>query len=184
MGILLGFAPFITFALLSRFATASVSLWAAAAVSAVLIVRERLRGHSMKILEVGTFALFALLGSYMAITHGAWDIPAVRSVVDAGLLFIILLSLLIRRPFTLQYAREQVPTEVQSSPSFIKTNYILTSIWALAMAVIVAADLVMHFISGIPLGIEVAAIVIALGGAYWFTKWYPEQVRKKGGRLE
>ena len=39
MGILLGFAPFVIFTSLSRFVAASISLWAAAAISAVLILR-------------------------------------------------------------------------------------------------------------------------------------------------
>ncbi len=179
MAILVGFAPFLVFAVLSRFVTAGVSLWAAAAVSATLVLREKIRGRSMKILEAGTFLLFALLGLYTALTRGSWDIPTVRSVVDGGLLFIILLSLIIRRPFTLQYAREQVPPAVQNSPTFLKTNYIITTVWALAMAVIVVADLAMHFVTGLPLQVEVAAIVLALGGAFWFSKWYPQQLHKR-----
>ena len=58
MGFFRGFAPFITRARLSRFAATSVSQWAAAAVSAFVMVHERFRGHSMEILAVGTFALF------------------------------------------------------------------------------------------------------------------------------
>jgi hypothetical protein len=181
VAILLGFAPFLVFAVLSRFVAAGVSLWAAAAVSATLVLREKLRGRSMKILETGTFILFVLLGLYTSSTHGAWDIPTVRSVVDGGLLFIILLSLLVRRPFTLQYAREQVSPAVQSSPTFLRTNYIITTVWALAMAVIVIADLAMHFVTNLPLQVEVAAIVLALGGAFWFTKWYPQQMHKRQG---
>lgn len=176
MGILLGFGPFIIFVLLSRFVPASVSLWAAAAMSGILVVREKLRGHSIKILEAGTFALFALLGLYTSFTHGAWDIPTVRSVVDGGLLFIIVLSLFVRRPFTLQYAREQVPAAAQSSPTFVRTNYIITTVWALAMAIVVIADLAMHFVTRLPVQMEIVAIVGALGGAFWFTKWYPKQI--------
>ncbi len=178
MGVLLGFAPFIVFALLSRFIPANTSLWAAAAVSAALVLREKLRGRSMKILEAGTFVLFALLGLYTHFTHGAWDIPTVRSVVDGGLFLIILLSLLVRRPFTLQYAREQVPAAAHSSPTFVRTNYIITTVWALGMAIIVISDLAMHFVAGLPVQVDIVAIVGALGGAFWFTKWYPKQIRK------
>jgi hypothetical protein len=159
MGILLGFAPFIVFALLSRFVPASVSLWASAAVSAALV-------------------LFALLGLYTSFTHRAWDVPTVRSVIDGGLLLIILQSLLVRRPFTLQYAREQVPAAAQSSATFVRTNYIITAVWALAMAIIVIADLAMHFVTRLPVQVESVAIVGALCSAFWFTKWYPEQIRK------
>ena len=146
MGILLGFAPFGVFALLSRFVPASISLWSAAAVSAVLILRQKMRGGSMKILEVGTFVLFAALGTYALLRGNNWDVPMVRSVVDGGLLLIILLSIMVSRPFTLQYAREQVPASVQDSPRFTRTNYIISAVWAVAMAVIVLADLTMHFV--------------------------------------
>jgi hypothetical protein len=37
------------------------------------------------------------------------------------------------------------PVSVQSFPTFIKTNYILTAVWALAMAILALADLTMHF---------------------------------------
>src|SRR5271167_2046814 len=136
MGILLGFAPFIIFAVISRFVAVSISLWAVAATSAALIICQKMRGASMKILEIGTFLLFAVLGIYATAKGGGWDIPLVRTVVDGGLLLIILLSMLVRRPFTLQYAREQVPASVQSSATFIKTNYIITAVWALAMAIL------------------------------------------------
>jgi hypothetical protein len=180
MGILLGFAPFIVFAVLTRFVAVSISLWAAAAVAAVLILRQKMHDASIKILEIGTFFLFAILGICAAVKDGGWDIPMVRTVVDGGLLLIILLSMLIRRPFTLQYAREQVPASVQSSPTFIKTNYLLTAVWALAMAVIVIADLTMHFFPNLPLRLEIVVMLAALGGAFWFTKWYPGQLRKQG----
>jgi hypothetical protein len=178
MGILLGFAPFIAFAVLSRFVHPSVSLGAAAAVSAVLILRSNMRGGSIKILEAGTFLLFAGLGAFAVFRSDGLDIPIVRSVVDGGLLLIILFSVAIGRPFTLQYAREQVPEAVQSSPRFIRTNYIITAAWALAMAVIVAADLAMHFMAGVPVRVEVIVMIAALAGAFWFTKWYPAQLSK------
>lgn len=176
MGVLLGFAPFVAFVLLSRFVPASISLWSAAAVSAMLILRQKTRGGSMKILEVGTFVLFAALGTYALVRGNIWDVPTVRSVVDGGLLLIILLSVVVGRPFTLQYAREQVPASVQDSPRFIRTNYIITAIWALAMAVIVLADLTMHFVPNLSIRLEIVVILAALGGAFWFTKWYPAQL--------
>jgi hypothetical protein len=176
-GILLGLAPFIVFFMLTRFSTAAVSLWAAAGASAVLIVRERFRGRSIKILEAGTFVLFALLGLYSWLTRASWDIPIVRTVVDSGLLLIMMTSLVVRRPFTLQYAREEVSESIRRSPTFVGTNYVISAAWAVAMAIVDLADLGMHFLPALPTWLELAAIVIALGGALWFTKWYPQQIK-------
>ena len=44
------------------------------------------------------------------------------ATVDAGVLAIALLSLAIRLPFTLQYAREAVDPEVTLLPGFLRAN--------------------------------------------------------------
>jgi hypothetical protein len=181
MAILLGFAPFVVFALLLRFVPASLSLWGAALMSASLVLHEKLRKRSTKILELGTFVLFVLLGIYTSFTHTASNIDAVRSVVDGGLLLIITLSLLVGRPFTLQYARERVPADIQTSLAFVQANYVITSLWAAAMTVTVVADLGMYFVTSVPRWAETAIIVSALGGASWFTGWYPQHKRREAG---
>jgi len=175
MGILLGLSPFIAFAVLTRFTSAAVALWVAACVSVVLILREWKLGRSLKVLDCGTFILFAGLACYTTLVHRSWEIMGVRAVVDSGLFLIMLISLLIQRPFTLQYAREEVPESLHTSPIFIRTNYILTAIWTLAMAVVAIVDMLAH---SIPEPWPRRMIIVVLVAAFSFTKWYPEQVRK------
>ena len=110
MSILLAFAPFIAFAAADRLIGSVEGLFAGFAVSAVLLLRDWLSpNRSPKLLEIGTAALFAALALYTLLAHPVWSIMGVRLVVDAGLLLIVVLSIAIRRPFTLQYAREEVP---------------------------------------------------------------------------
>jgi hypothetical protein len=104
-----------------------------------------------------------------------WSIFAVRLWVDAGLLVIVLVSLVLRRPFTLQYAREKVSRELWVSREFVRTNYILTAVWACAFVVMVAADLAMMYVPSLPRWVSIAATVVAIYGAYRFTAWYPER---------
>jgi intracellular septation protein A len=178
MNILLGFGPFILFAALTRFGDVLFALIAAAALSGLLILRERRRGKSVKILEAGTVALFGGLAIFTAITHYDWTILKARLAVDVGLLVIVLGSMIARRPFTLQFARE-VPQEYWANPQFIATNYKITAAWALAFVVLVLADIVMAFYPAIPLWIGIAVTILALAGAILFTRWYPRQVRKR-----
>jgi hypothetical protein len=179
MQILLSFAPFIVFALLTRIAPIDLSLWAASAVSAALIVRQRLAGSkSIKLLEAGTLILFVVLAIYTRVTQTSWSVPAVRTVVDGGLLVIMLASMAIRQPFTLQYAREQAPLDVQSMAGFIRANYIITLAWVLAFAVVVAADVAMDHMPAVPLWVDSAVLIAALAGAVWFTRSYSEQRRR------
>jgi hypothetical protein len=110
MGILLAFAPFIGFAVVDRLLGSTEGLFVGFAISAALLLRDWLSpNRSPKVLEIGTAILFGGLALYALLTHPGWSIMGVRLAVDSGLLLIVMTSIAIRQPFTLQYAREQVP---------------------------------------------------------------------------
>jgi uncharacterized membrane protein (UPF0136 family) len=176
MGILLAFAPFIVFVVMERVTGIMPGLWSATAVSVALLLRDALRrNRSPKVLEIGTAILFGGLAFYALLAKPAWSIIAVRLRVDTGLLLIVLVSILIRRPFTLQYAREHVARERWDNPAFVRTNYIVTFVWAAAFAVMVAAEFALLYISGMPQRAGVLTTVLAIVAAYKFTSWYPER---------
>jgi hypothetical protein len=97
-----------------------------------------------------------------------------------GLFLIVLTSMALRRPFTLQYAREQVAPEFWDSPSFTRTNYVITAVWALAFLVMVIAELALLYVPSLPPRLGILMIVVALVGAVKFTGWYPDRMK---GRL-
>ena len=90
----------------------------------------RWHGEAVKILEVGSLALFGALSAYTWLAAPEWTVATVRLAVDAGLLAIVLVSLAIDRPFTLQYARERVPEAFWAMPLFLTTNRIISAAWA------------------------------------------------------
>jgi len=174
MKILSAFAPFIAFAAVDRLVGPTEGLLAGAAVSAGLLLRDLFSSsRSPKVLEIGTSLLFAGLAVFALFGDAQWSVIGVRLRVDAGLLLIVLATMAIGRPFTLQYAREQVPQALWSSPAFIRTNYVITAAWAVAFAVMVAAELVMSYAPQVPSRAGVIAIVLALVAAIKFSGWYP-----------
>ena len=178
MGILLAFAPFIAFAVVDRLVGSAEGLFAGFAVSAILLVRDWLSPkRAPKTLEIGTAVLFGAFALYTLLTHPSWSIMGVRLVVDTGLLLIVLVSMAIRQPFTLQYAREQVPQEVWASREFVRTNYVITAVWALAFVALVVADLVLVYVPELPPRFGIVITVLALVGAIKFTSWYPDRRR-------
>jgi hypothetical protein len=179
MNMMLAFAPFIVFALVDRVADPTAGLITGALVSAALNLKDFLTpGHVPKILEMGTFVLFGGLASYAVLGDGAaLSVIAVRLLVDLGLMLIVLASIAIRQPFTLQYAREQVAPELWENPEFIRTNYVITGVWALAFAAMVAAELALLYVPDMPQRVGIIAIVAALYGAMKFTSWYPGRNR-------
>lgn len=180
MGILLAFAPFIVFAVVDRLAGATAGVAAGAAVSAALVARDWMApGRTLKVLEVGTVLLFVGMTLYALLGGPMGSIMGVRLAVDSGLLLIVLVSMAIGRPFTLQYAREQVAREYWDSPAFIRTNTVITLVWAVAFGVLVAADLVLVYAPGVPPRVGIIVTIVALIAAFEFTGWYPERVRTK-----
>ena len=176
MGVLLAFAPFLTFVVVERLIGVQPGLIAAAVVAVVLVLRDLSR-KTVKVLDVGTALLFAGLAIYTHFANPDWSVIAVRLRVDLGLFLIVLASILLRRPFTLQYAREQVPREFWNSPEFVRTNYVITGVWAAAFAVMVLAEAAILYLPGMPKSLGVLVTVLAIVGAMKFTGWYPERGR-------
>lgn len=177
MRVLLAFAPFIAFAAFDLLVGPQEGLIAGAVVAALVLIRDWLNHRSPKVLEIGSVLLFGGLAIWAFAEGATWSIVGVRLRVDAGLLLIVLVSLAIGRPFTLQHARDEAPREVWNSPTFVRTNYVITTVWALAFAVLVAADLVLLYLPEVPHRVGIIATILALVGAFKFTAWYPKRGR-------
>ena len=176
MNLLLAFAPFFAFVVIERLAGVPAGLAAGAIVAAALQVRDLLTpGRRIKLLEIGTGLLFGVLTVYALTNDVQWSIAAVRLRVDAGLMLIVLASIALRQPFTLQYARETVSREHWDSPDFVHINYVISAAWAVAFGALVLADIVMAYVPALPHSTGVIATVAALIAAVKFTSWYPEQ---------
>jgi len=154
--------------------SAAVSLFAAAAICLAVIAFDAFRGRSIKVLGAGSAVLFAALGGYLTLIDSSLSGSAVKLTVDGGMLAISLVSLAIRRPFTLQYAREMAQL-----PDFLKANYIITGAWTLAFVLMVMANVLLIYLPGLPLWCGIAIAFAARNSALYFTKWYPEYQRAK-----
>src|SRR6185295_5575410 len=179
MSILLSLSPFAVFFVLMRLQSPLAGLVGAVVVSALLCLRMRHRGDSIKILEVGSLVVFGALTAYTLLAAPAWTVATVRLAVDAGLLAIALVSLAIGRPFTLQYARERVPEPIWGLPVFYTTNRLITTVWAGAFAMLVAADAAAEYVEVIPIWMDVAVSVVAFAAAVWFSRRYPAVVQRR-----
>lgn len=118
--------------------------------------------------------LFAGLALYTVWGGTTWSVIGVRLCVDTGLFLIVLISMAAGRPFTLQYARERVALEFWDRPEFVRTNYVITGVWALAFAVMAVAELALLYVPGFSPRAGIMAVILALVGAVKFTGWYPE----------
>ncbi len=179
MMIFLILAPYGAFATLMLFTSAATSLFAAAALCLTVIVLDAARGRSVKVLGAGSGIVFISLGLYVTLVEPGLSGSIVKLIVDAGMLAIALASLLARKPFTLQYAREAADAETAKLPEFLRANYVITSVWAAAFVLMTLANLLMIYVPGLPLWCGIAIVFAARNSALYFTKWYPEHQRAK-----
>jgi len=176
MGLLLGFAPFIVFSLLTGISV-DLALWIAFAAAFTIAIRDFAHTRILRILDVGSMMLFGALALYRGFIEPMASIQAIRLVVDGGLLAITLGSMLAGNPFTLEYAREHVPQEFWDAPLFRRTNYLIAAVWTLAFAAMSAADAATLFSKRFPAVLDVATGLAALTLAVAFTARHPARVR-------
>ena len=173
MAIFLILAPYGAYTFLMLATSATISVFAASAICLAAVVIDIARGRSVKILAAGSAIVFAAIGLYLALIDPALGTLAVKLSVDAGIFVISLGSMLVRRPFTLQYALESVPAETAAMPGFLRANYIITGAWTAAALLMGAANLVLLYVPGLPLWSSLAVAFAARNSAIYFTKWYP-----------
>ncbi|MEA2681150.1 MAG: hypothetical protein QOK03_2872 [Candidatus Binataceae bacterium] len=181
MTIFLILAPYGAFALLMLVTSAFASLLAAAAACLAVIAFDMVRGRSIKILTVGSVIVFAAVGGYVALVHPDMSTSAVKFAVDAGIFLVSLLSIVLRFPFTLQYAREVVDAETALLPGFMRANYLITWAWTGAALLMMIGNIALLYVPGLPLWSGLLVTFAARNSAVYFTKWYPQYRKAKYG---
>lgn len=179
---LAGLSPWIVYSLVSGPDRLELSALAALAVATAFFLMGRLRGQSVKILEVFDMAFFALLAIFVFVasdsTHEWLELWS-GEVANVALAVFAVGSILVRQPFTIQYAKESAPKELWTNPVFIHVNYVLTWVWAVAFIIGAISgaygDAVLDDSDNMWTGwvIQTAALIVAAQ----FTAWYPKRAR-------
>ncbi len=181
MTIFLILAPYGAFALLMLVTSATVSLLTGAAICLAVMAFDMVRGRSMKILGAGSVIVFAAVGGYVSLIDPNLSVSGVKFAIDTGIFLLTLTSIVIRRPFTLQYAREVVDAEIARLPGFIRANYIITWAWTGSMLLMMIGNIAMIYLPGLPLWSGLLIAFAARNSAVYFTKWYPQYRKAKYG---
>jgi hypothetical protein len=181
MTIFLILAPYGAFALLMLVTSATVSLLTGAAICLAVMAFDMVRGRSMKILGAGSVIVFAAVGGYVSLIDPNLSVSGVKFAIDTGIFLLTLTSIVIRRPFTLQYAREVVDAEIALLPGFIRANYIITWAWTGSMLLMMIGNIAMIYLPGLPLWSGLLIAFAARNSAVYFTKWYPQYRKAKYG---
>lgn len=182
---LVGLAPWIVYSLVEGEGRLEESAAVALGLALAILMLGWLRGSRPKLLEYSDVVFFGALAIFVAVasddTH-AWLERWSGEVANVALVAIAVGSILIRQPFTLAYAKEQAPRELWTNPQFLRTNYVLTWVWAIAFLIEAGSgfygDLVLDDSNNIWTGwiIQTLPLIVAAQ----FTLWYPERITALG----
>jgi hypothetical protein len=172
MNLIVGFVPFILFALLSRL-SADLALWVAFAAAFVVTIRDFVESPSLRLLDVGSLVLFALLALVRGFLDPSLSLAVVRAIAEASLFLLLAIPLALKRPFSAEYARLD-PREAGWPPQlFLRVNIQVSLAWTAAFAAMTLADGAVSFEPALPLWGSIAVSVLALAAAITFTLRYP-----------
>ena len=179
---LVGLSPWILYSLVEGPDRLELSAALALGLAVVILAVNWVRGDSPKMLEYSDVVYFAGLTVVVAFaSEGTRDWLELwgGETANVALLVIVLGSILVRRPFTLQYAKEGTPSEVWDTPEFLRVNYQIAWVWAVAFFIEAASgfygDWVLENSNNLWTGwiIQTLPLIIAAQ----FTVWYPARLQ-------
>jgi hypothetical protein len=182
-----GLSPWIVMAVLDTPARFELAAAAALGVALLVTVLGRIRGASPKLLEIADVAFFAGLTLLAAVAGDELRdmLEKWAGEISAGAVALIALgTIAVRRPFTIQYARERVAPELWDSRPFIHTNYVLSWAWCGAFALTAIAGAAGVVLLDQPNNfwtcwtVQAGTMIFAIQ----FGRWYPEVVRARARR--
>lgn len=186
---LVGLSPWIVYSIVEGENRLEISAALALATAALIVVLGVLRGARPKALELSDVAFFSVLAVVIAVSSPAthdWLELWGGEVANAVLLFFVLGSILVRHPFTLAYAKESAPPEEWNDPHFLRANYVISWVWALAFGIEAASglfgDAVLNDSNNIWTGWIVQTLPLIMAGQ--FTIWYPNRLEALGRRAD
>jgi len=186
---LVGLAPWIVYSVLEGPSRLELSSALALGVAVLILCLNWIRGLTPKMLEWSDVVYFTVLTVVIAVASNDtrdWLELWGGELANIALLVIVLGSILVRQPFTLQYAKEDTPRELWDEPHFLRANYVISWVWAGAFFIEAASgfygDLVLEDNNNLWTGwiIQTLPLIIAAQ----FTIWYPNRLRALGeGRI-
>lgn len=104
-------------------------------------------------------------------------------IVNMALLGLILITIAIGKPFTMDFAKEKVKEDLWESPVFRSISYTITYVWALQFALDILFGFLYVYVAPDNEALHIAPNLVVLFLALYFTKKYPEYARAQRMKL-
>lgn len=131
---ILGFLPWILFFSFNGWGKYGLEIGTIASIGSIVIFdRRALKGKH--VLSWGTLLFFIFMLIFGVFMHHPWVVKNAYWFSTLVLAGIMLVSVLIRKPFSMVYARENCPEEYWDSPIFFEVNVLISLCWFAGMLI-------------------------------------------------
>jgi hypothetical protein len=174
--LMVAFAPWLAFLFIARDTPFRVKVGLVVALG-LSVAMGVLRLHRGIILWVG-LVFFSIAAVAVIACEDMWTLRHLGVLANGALAAGSWLTVLVGRPFTLDYAKEHVDPSLWSDPHFVASNMLITSIWATTFTINSALAFVKIKELGLSeLGCELLSYGLLVATAA-FTVWYPAHLRR------
>lgn len=154
----------------------SIAIITAAIASVTFDYKDLKQGF---ILSWGTLIYFVFLFITAVIFKNPWVIKYHWLLSNSTLALIAWISLLVRKPFTIQYAKKLVTQDKWQHPLFLKINNILTATWGFIFLFSVSLNIAKIYFPAIEGWIyNIITYFPSLFGI-WFSGWFPDWYKQR-----
>jgi hypothetical protein len=175
-----GLAPWVWMAMLAGPGRYELAVSGALAISVLVLLMCARRGipvHVIEFLGVGYFVLMAIIGFFASTATKAWLELWSGDITNALLAGYAMVTLVIRRPYTMVYARHRMAREHWGTSLFVRINMMVTAVWAAVFAFAAASgfigDALWHDTDNFWTGWILQLAALSFGVA--FNDVYPER---------
>ncbi len=138
-----------------------------------------------KFFEVGTLLINMSLLIFEAVRKPSfeWSKDWIHVIINSCLLVLVINSIVLGRPFTMEFATERVHENLWKTHQFVATNYVLFWVWALQFALSVMFALLAIYVYPNNETVRTVPSILTLVGAILLTKKYPKYVKERVMKL-
>lgn len=147
-GFMSGFAPWIVYWILSGNVPFATAILVAFALSVLVCLLSVVRHQTPKVLEIGNAVAFVVLAGVGLVAGDAFVGRWIQPLGNGALLLIMVVSVLIGKPFVVQYVGDSVPAEQRTTPGFLYVSNLITWVWVVAMGIMTAMALIPPIVQG------------------------------------
>lgn len=148
VGMVFGFAPWIVYWILVGNVPFRLAVLVAFALSVVRGAVIWLRGERPRTIEAGGLAVFAVLTALAFMTSDSFLERWMQPLSNGGLFVVVLVGLLLGRPFTYDYAKDFVDEQTAQTSGFRWFTKVTTIAWVVALGLMTASSMVPPIVQG------------------------------------